>query len=217
MTNEVLVNASRDYQWRGSGDKHTDYAGRSGTAESVPGGELAQLHRLSGLRHVPVRHGRPVLAGDATSDCSRTTRPRSTANTNSSSASTSGRDDRQIREFHGRIVSTPAPWPPRCTIRLRRLRVRWRAADRIRLANFELGVLNYNASFKRRWFHFRRQEFAPYFQDNWKVTRRLTLNLGLRYEMRSPLYDKDGTLLSFDFAKHALVTGTERGQLCQAG
>ena len=43
------------------------------------------------------------------------------------------------------------------------------------------------------------------------MTRRLTLNLGLRYEMRSPLYDKDGTLLSFDFAKHALVTGTERG------
>ena len=29
-----------------------------------------------------------------------------------------------------------------------------------------------------------------------------------RYEARSPLYDKDGTLLGFDFAKHSLVTGT---------
>ena len=27
--------------------------------------------------------------------------------------------------------------------------------------------------------------------------------------MRTPIYDKDGTLLSFDFAKHALVTGTD--------
>ena len=41
------------------------------------------------------------------------------------------------------------------------------------------------------------------------MSQRLTLNLGLRYEMRSPMYDKDGTLLSFDFAKHALVTGTD--------
>src|SRR5262249_51867369 len=75
------------------------------------------------------------------------------------------------------------------------------------LANFELGSLNYSASFRRRWFHFRRTEISPYFQDNWKVSKRLTLFLGLRYEMRTPLYDRDGTLLGFDFDKHALVTG----------
>src|SRR5439155_11433336 len=85
------------------------------------------------------------------------------------------------------------------------------------LANFELGVLNYNASFQRRWYNFRRQEFDPYFQDNWKVTRRLTLNLGLRYEMRSPLYDKDGTLLGFDFNKHSLVTGTSVDNFVKIG
>src|SRR6185503_8047694 len=38
------------------------------------------------------------------------------------------------------------------------------------LANLELGALNYRASFRRRWFHFRRPEFSPYFQDNWKVS-----------------------------------------------
>ena len=85
------------------------------------------------------------------------------------------------------------------------------------LANFELGVLNYNAAFQRRWYNFRRQEFDPYFQDNWKVSPRLTLNLGLRYELRSPLYDKDGTLLSFDFAKHSLVTGTSVDNFVKLG
>ena len=33
--------------------------------------------------------------------------------------------------------------------------------------------------FRRSYYQ---KEFAGFFQDNWKLTRRLTLNLGLRYE-----------------------------------
>ena len=40
------------------------------------------------------------------------------------------------------------------------------------LANLYLGVLDYGAQFQRSGYHFRRQEYAPYFQDNWKVTPR---------------------------------------------
>ena len=85
------------------------------------------------------------------------------------------------------------------------------------LANMYLGVADYNADFSRSWYHFRRQEFAVYLQDNWKVTPRLTLNLGLRYEMRSPLHDRDGTLITFDLDKRAYVVGTDVDNFIKRG
>ena len=65
------------------------------------------------------------------------------------------------------------------------------------MANMFLGQMNYATTFRRPWAFLRRQEYAPYFQDNWKVSRRLTLNLGVRYEFRTPFHDKNGLLTSF--------------------
>jgi hypothetical protein len=37
--------------------------------------------------------------------------------------------------------------------------------------------------------HWRSNDFEPYIQDDWKVTRKLTLNLGLRYYYFQPIHD----------------------------
>ena len=55
----------------------------------------------------------------------------------------------------------------------------------------------------------RRKEYAPYFQDNWKPTRRLTLNLGLRWEYRTPVYERTGSMMGFDLNQKAYVIGTD--------
>jgi outer membrane receptor protein involved in Fe transport len=38
--------------------------------------------------------------------------------------------------------------------------------------------------------NFRTHYLAFYIQDNWRVTPKLTVNLGLRWENESPYYDK---------------------------
>jgi hypothetical protein len=43
---------------------------------------------------------------------------------------------------------------------------------------------------------FRNTGFAVYFDDNWKVTQRVTLNWGLRYELTPPWEDQTGTLFN---------------------
>jgi hypothetical protein len=41
-------------------------------------------------------------------------------------------------------------------------------------------------------------QFAGYIQDDWRVSRKLTLNAGLRYDLRPPLLDRSNQLANFD-------------------
>jgi hypothetical protein len=60
-------------------------------------------------------------------------------------------------------------------------------------ANLFLGMATYYARFFPDFFHLRAGEKSGYFQDNFKVSSRLTLNLGVRYEYSSPGRDRDNT------------------------
>jgi hypothetical protein len=62
-------------------------------------------------------------------------------------------------------------------------------------------------------YHFK--YFAPYFQDDWKTTERLTLNLGLRWDYRSVPYEQSNKMFWIDdqntagglcFAQEKLLT-----------
>jgi hypothetical protein len=66
-------------------------------------------------------------------------------------------------------------------------------------------------------FYARSKEYAAYFQDNWRVTPRLTLNLGLRYDLFPPYYEKNNALTSFDPSDKSVVLGAPLDKLITLG
>jgi hypothetical protein len=58
------------------------------------------------------------------------------------------------------------------------------------LADLLLGYVDFAGLNSYPHFYTRQNDYGAYLQDNWKVSRRLTLNLGLRYEYWSAFQDK---------------------------
>jgi hypothetical protein len=58
----------------------------------------------------------------------------------------------------------------------------------------------------RRW-----KEYRPYLQDNWTVSRNLTVQLGIAYNYTTPVVEAQNRLSNFDFATGTLLVAGKNG------
>ena len=76
---------------------------------------------------------------------------------------------------------------------------------------------SYNVNKEPPYQHLHDMEFDAYFQDNYHLTRNLTINLGLRYEAHPAAWLKNNYMESFDLKNDAMVLSAAPSQLIANG
>ena len=80
-----------------------------------------------------------------------------------------------------------------------------------------LGYANYEYRTSKGMYYMRQNEDAAYIQDNWRITNRLTLNLGLRWQYSPYPTDKYNIFTSFDPKNMAIVMGQSLDTMYRVG
>ena len=61
--------------------------------------------------------------------------------------------------------------------------------------------------------NYRQHQYFLYVQDDYRVSSKLTLNIGLRWEFATPRWERDNDLTNFDPSDEAMLQGHGR-QIC---
>ena len=73
------------------------------------------------------------------------------------------------------------------------------------IASSYLGQMTYGMKTTHGYFYERENQYATYFQDNYKLSSRLTLNLGLRWNAWPAIHEKYNNVSGFDPVRKAVV------------
>ena len=76
---------------------------------------------------------------------------------------------------------------------------------------------SYSVNLNAPYTHYRDMEFDSYIQDNWHMSKNLTINAGLRWEIHPAAETANGVTESFDLAKKAVVLQNPTGYYVQKG
>lgn len=79
------------------------------------------------------------------------------------------------------------------------------------------GASSYSVNLQAPYQHLHDTSANAYFQDNYRIRKNLTLNLGIRYESHPALVNGDDEMMSFDLKNDAIVLAAPPSQLIAKG
>jgi len=85
------------------------------------------------------------------------------------------------------------------------------------LGNMYLGIARYQYRVAKGKYYTSQWEHASYFQDNYRITSRLKLHLGLRWQISPFMSEKHSVMSTFDPQRKAIVFGQDIDTLLKLG